>query len=103
MIKHLTLLLFCAAAYLHSAAQQSYIAPDLQERMAHQKTMAILPTLAPAPPTRQQLKELTPEQIQEMQDNSSFSFQRSVYEWFVTQAHGNTLEIQDPAVTDSLL
>jgi hypothetical protein len=103
MIKHFALLLLCAGIYLHSMAQQAYIAPDLRDRMPHQKTMAVLPTFAPEAPTRRQLKDLTPEQIQDIQDNSSFAFQRSVYQWFATQAHGNALEIQDPAVTDSLL
>lgn len=101
MIKYFALLLLCAGAYGNSTAQ-TYIAPDIRDRMPHQKTMAILPTQAPVPPTRRQLKELTPEQIEEIQDNSSFAFQRSVYQWFINQAHGNTLQIQDPEVTDSL-
>ncbi len=38
-----------------------------------------------------------------MRDSSALDFQEMVYHWFTTQAQGNTLEIQDPGVTDSLL
>jgi hypothetical protein len=104
MNKPLTLLLLAAGivAGRHSTAQ-SYTAPDLRDRMVHEKTMAVLPALAPLPPTRRQLKSMTPVQIQDMQDSSSLSFQRAVYQWFITQGSGNTLEIQDPVITDSLL
>jgi hypothetical protein len=103
MIKQLILVSLLATGGIRAMAQTSYVAPDLDDRKAHQKTMAILPALAPIPFSRRQLKDLRPEQLQGMQDSASLTCQRSVYQWFATQGVGNTLEIQDPITTDSLL
>jgi hypothetical protein len=102
MIKSLTLLLCCTGACLHTLAQD-IVASDLADKKAHQKTMAILPALAPLPHIQHQLKKMSPEQIQDMRDSSGLALQRSIYPWFITQTHDNTLDIQDPVYTDSLL
>lgn len=96
------LTLLITAICLQTIAQV-YTSPELEDRKKNQKTMAILPALAPVEMTRRQLKDLSPEQIMAMQDNSSLAFQKTLYTWLTTKGYGNTLEVQDPVVTDSLL
>jgi hypothetical protein len=99
-IRCLFLLIF-AGSCLQSMAQ-AFTNPDLDNRKPHQKTIAILPGVAPMTPTRRELKQRTPEQIQFTQDSLGLAFQHDIYDWFMTKGTAGTLVVQDPSVTDSL-
>ena len=102
MNKSLALLLSFSLMCLHGMTQ-SRTAPDIEDRKKNQKTMAILPGLTPTGLTRKQQQRLKADQIMDTQDSLALSFQRTLYSWFTTKGYGNTLEIQDPVLTDSLL
>lgn len=98
-------LFFFSLGTIANAQTKLYAHPQFKELAKDHKTIAILPFEASVSLRPKQMKEITPEQLTEMQKNEGLAIQQSMYTWFLQrQKRGKLkLDVQDPKRTNALL
>ena len=79
--------------------------PDFETIARDHKTIAIIPFSAKVSLRPKQMKEITAEQLKEMEVNEGTSIQTAMYSWFLKRKKRGKLliEVQDPNKTNALL
>ena len=79
--------------------------PNFETIAKDHKSIAILPFSAKVSLRPKQMKEITPEQLKDMEFGEGRAIQNSMYTWFLNrQKRGKLLiEVQDPGKTNALL
>lgn len=95
-------ILFGATA---SAQTKLFEHPNFETIAKDHKSIAILPFSAKVSLRPKQMKEITPEQLKDMEYGEGRAIQNSMYTWFLNrQKRGKLLiEVQDPSKTNALL
>lgn len=104
-MKKIILLLAVVFSISISAQTKLYVHPDADNYVAETTTLAILPLSTEIKMRPKQLKDFTPEQIEEMELNESLNIQKSMYSWFLNKKKKGKLlvDIQNPKKTNKLL
>lgn len=98
-------LFFLGIGAVASAQTKLYVHPQFDELAKDHKTIAIVPFDAYVTLRPKQMKEITAEQLAEMQKGEGLAIQQSMYTWFLQrQKRGKLkLDVQDPKKTNALL
>ena len=98
-------LFFLGFAAVSTAQTKLYVHPQFDQLAKDHKTIAIVPFDAYVSLRPKQMKEITPEQLTEMQKGEGLAIQQSMFTWFLQrQKKGKLkLEVQDPKRTNALL
>lgn len=98
-------LFFLGIGAVASAQTKLYVHPQFDELAKDHKTIAIVPFDAYVTLRPKQMKEITAEQLAEMQKGEGLAIQQSMYTWFLQrQKRGKLkLDVQDPKRTNALL
>ncbi len=92
---------------LNSAMAQTnlYQHPDFEKLTADHKVIAIVPFQASVNLRPKQMKEMTTDQMKELEKSEGFSIQSAMYSWFLKRKKRGDLEVdlQDPKRTNALL
>ncbi|GGD45924.1 hypothetical protein [Muriicola marianensis] len=104
MKKFLSSMLILSALALQSQTKL-YVHPDAGTYVAGTKTIAILPLDTSVKLRPKELKDFTPEQIKEIENEEALNIQKAMYSWFLTREKRGELlvGVQNPTVTNSLL
>ncbi|MEP6260198.1 MAG: hypothetical protein ABJ092_01375 [Gillisia sp.] len=88
-----------------SAQTKLFEHPNFETIAKDHKSIAILPFSAKVSLRPKQMKEITPEQLKDMEYGEGRAIQNSMYTWFLNrQKRGKLLiEVQDPSKTNALL
>lgn len=88
-----------------SAQTNLYQHPEFELKTANHKVIAILPFNANVSLRPKQMKEITAEQLAELEKNEGLSVQSAMYSWFLKRKKRGDLlvEIQDTKKTNALL
>lgn len=105
MKKALISLLFLSMAYLTHAQTHLYENPDFDRLTASHEIIAIVPFKASVTLRPKQMKDITPEQLQRMEESEGLSIQSAMHSWFLKREKRNRLKVkvQDPNTTNALL
>ena len=105
MKKSLLSLIFLALVYVSSAQTHLYENPDFDRLTTSHEMIAILPFKASVTLRPKQMKDITPEQLQKMEESEGLSIQSAMHSWFLKQDKQKKLKIkvQDPNTTNALL
>ena len=105
-----TLKLFIAALFIVSsmtgyAQTNLFEHPNFEEIAKEHKIIAILPFDAKVTLRPKQMKDISAEQLTEMEKSEGLAIQQSMYTWFLQrQKRGSlTISVQDPKKTNALL
>lgn len=98
-------LLFLGFGTASIAQTKLYVHPEFDHLAKDHKTIAIVPFEAFVTLRPKQMKEITPEQLAEMQKGEGLAIQQSLFTWFLQrQKRGKLkLDVQDPKKTNALL
>lgn len=91
---------------LNAFAQTNlYQHPDFEQKTADHKMIAIVPFAANVSLRPKQMKEISQEQLAELEKNEGLSVQSAMYSWFLKRKKRGDLqvEIQDTKKTNALL
>ena len=79
--------------------------PNFKEIAKEHKIIAILPFDAKVTLRPKQMKDITPDQLKDMEKGEGLSIQQSMYTWFLQrQKRGSlTVSVQDPKKTNAIL
>lgn len=82
-----------------------YVHPDAETYVAGTKTIAILPLDTSVKLRPKELKDFTPAQIREIENEEALNIQKAMYSWFLTREKRGELlvGVQNPTITNSLL
>ncbi len=82
-----------------------YQHPEFESKTANHKLVAILPFDANVNLRPKQMKDITKEQLEELEKNEGLSIQSAMYSWFLKRKkRGDMLiDIQDPKKTNALI
>lgn len=101
------LLVFVCILFGSTASAQTKLFehPNFETIAKDHKIIAILPFSAKVSLRPKQMKEITPEQLKDMELGEGMAIQNSMYTWFLNrQKRGDLLiEVQDPSKTNALL
>ena len=105
MKKSLLSLIFLALVYVSSAQTHLYENPDFDRLTTSHEMIAILPFKASVTLRPKQMKDITPEQLQKMEESEGLSIQAAMHSWFLKRDKQKKLKIkvQDPNTTNALL
>jgi hypothetical protein len=105
MKKALMSLLFLSMVYMANAQTHLYENPDFDRLTASHEIIAIVPFKASVTLRPKQMKDITPEQLQKMEESEGLSIQSAMYSWFLKRDKQQKLKIkvQDPNTTNALL
>lgn len=105
MKKALMSLFFLSMVYLSHAQTHLYENPDFDRLTASHEIIAIIPFKASVTLRPKQMKDITPEQLQRMEESEGLSIQSAMYSWFLKREKRNRLKVkvQDPNTTNALL
>lgn len=98
-------LLFLSMVYLTHAQTHLYENPDFDRLTASHEIIAIVPFKASVTLRPKQMKDITPEQLQKMEESEGLSIQSAMYSWFLKRDKQQKLKVkvQDPSTTNALL
>lgn len=98
-------LFFLGFGAVSIAQTKLYVHPQFDQLAKDHKTIAIVPFDAYVSLRPKQMKEITPEQLAEMQKGEGLAIQQSMFTWFLQrQKRGKLkLDVQDPKRTNALL
>jgi len=98
-------LLFLSMVYLTHAQTHLYENPDFDRLTASHEMIAILPFKASVTLRPKQMKDITPEQLNKMEESEGLSIQSAMYSWFLKRDKRQKLKVnvQDPTTTNALL
>jgi len=87
------------------AQTKLYVHPDAESYVSKTTTIAVLPLKTEIKLRPKQLKDFTPDQIAEMEEDESLNIQKSMYSWFLNKKKKGDLlvEVQNPKVSNKLL
>jgi hypothetical protein len=92
---------------LNSAVAQTnlYQHPEFDQLTADHKLVAIVPFQANVNLRPKQMKEMSPEQLEDLEKNEGLSIQMAMYSWFLKRKKRGDMiiDIQDPKRTNALL
>lgn len=100
------LLIFCFLfTSLMFSQTKLYVHPDADTYVENTKTVAILPLKVQVKLRPKELKDFTPEQMDQMNKDEAIDIQKGMYTWFLTRKKRGTLlvDVQNPTTTNSLL
>lgn len=82
-----------------------YENPDFDRLTASHEIIAIVPFKTSVSLRPKQMKDITPEQLQKMEESEGLSIQSAMYSWFLKRDKQQKLKIkvQDPNTTNALL
>jgi hypothetical protein len=82
-----------------------YVHPNADNYVANTKTIAILPLRVHIKLRPKQMKDLSSEQLEEMNRKESLDIQKAMYSWFLTRKKRGTLlvNVQNPTQTNAIL
>lgn len=105
MKKALLSLIFLSLACLTYAQTHLYENPDFDRLTASHEIIAIVPFKASVTLRPKQMKDITPEQLQRMEESEGLSIQSAMYSWFLKRDKRQKLKVkvQDPNTTNALL
>ena len=98
-------LLFVGFGTIATAQTKLFEHPQFDQLAKDHKTIAILPFDAQVMLRPKQMKEITTEQLTQMQKSEGLAIQQSMFTWFLQrQKRGKLLlEVQDPKKTNAIL
>lgn len=98
-------LLSVVAFVATSCGPQIYMASDFKSYSPQHKTVAILPAFVTMQLRPNQVRNLKPEQIHDMERQSGVDYQEKIYSWLLrrSQQRGYTVAFQDVTQTNALL
>src|SRR5690606_14120253 len=98
-------LLFLSMVYLTHAQTHLYENPDFDRLTASHEMIAILPFKTSVTLRPNQMKDITPEQLNKMEESEGLSIQSAMYSWFLKREKQQKLKVkvQDPNTTNALL
>lgn len=98
-------LFFLSIGMVSNAQTKLYSHPQFEIIAKDHKTIAILPFDAQVSLRPKQMKEITPDQLTEMQKSEGLAIQQSMFTWFLQRQKRGSLKIdvQDPKQTNALL
>mgnify|MGYP003330550539 FL=1 len=99
------ILLSFFSLYIVSAQTKLYVHPDGDNYARNTKSLAIIPLDVQVKLRPKQLKDFTPEQLDEMEKSESLDIQKAMQTWFLTRKKrgSSTLKVQSPLRTNALL
>lgn len=102
------LLLFATiilAAYGSQAQTKLFEHPNFDNLAKDHQTIAIVPFSAKVSLRPNQMKQITPEQLKELEQGEGYAIQNSMYTWFLNRQKRGKLNInvQDPKKTNAIL
>ncbi len=98
-------LFFVGMVYMTHAQTHLYENPDFDRLTASHEIIAIVPFKTSVSLRPKQMKDITPEQLQKMEESEGLSIQSAMYSWFLKRDKQQKLKIkvQDPNTTNALL
>src|SRR5690606_17745571 len=98
-------LLFLSMVYLTHAQTHLYEKADFDRLTASHEMIAILSFKASVTLRPKQMKDITPEQLNKMEESEGLSIQSATYSWFLNRDIKQKLKmnVQDPTTTNALL
>ncbi|MDX1601771.1 MAG: hypothetical protein R3209_01775 [Salinimicrobium sediminis] len=98
-------LFFLGIGAVATAQTKLFVHPQFDEIAKDHKTIAIVPFDAYVSLRPKQMKEITPEQLAEMQKGEGLAIQQSMFTWFLQRQKKGKLKlnVQDPKKTNALL
>lgn len=98
-------LIFLSLASLAYAQTHLYENPDFDRLTASHEIIAIVPFKTSVTLRPKQMKDITPEQLQKMEEAEGLSIQSAMYSWFLKRDKRQKLKVkvQDPNTTNALL
>lgn len=98
-------LFFVGTVYMTHAQTHLYENPDFDRLTASHEIIAIVPFKTSVSLRPKQMKDITPEQLQKMEESEGLSIQSAMYSWFLKRDKQQKLKIkvQDPNTTNALL
>lgn len=104
-LKFFITLFFLSLGVVSNAQTKLYAHPQFDIIAKDHKSIAIVPFDAQVTLRPKQMKEITPQQLAEMQKGEGLAIQQSMFTWFLQrQKRGKLhLEVQDPKKTNALL
>lgn len=87
------------------AQTRLYVNPKFPEIAKHQKIIAILPFKVSINLRPNQMKKISPQQLNEMQLNEGKGVQTALFSWFMKRSQKGklTVQVQEPVVTNVML
>lgn len=105
-MKKIVILILTAFIANSSFSQTNlFVHSDAEKYVANTKTIAILPLKTNIKLRPNQLKKITPEQIEQMNIDESLNIQKVMHSWFLARKKRNKLlvNVQNPMQTNALL
>lgn len=98
-------LFFVGMVYMTHSQTHLYENPDFDRLTASHEIIAIVPFKTSVSLRPKQMKDITPEQLQKMEESEGLSIQSAMYSWFLKRDKQQKLKIkvQDPNTTNALL
>lgn len=105
MRKHLLALGLCLLCLSGFAQTHLYENPDFDKIAANHKIISILPFETRVTLRPKQMKDITPEQLERMEQTEAEGLQAALYSWFLKRdKRGDlTVQVQDPHTTNATL
>ena len=96
---------FIIGGYSGNAQTKLFEHPNFENLAKDHKTIAIIPFSAKVNLRPKQMKEITPEQLTQLEIGEGQAIQNSMYTWFLhRQKKGKMkIDVQDPKKTNALL
>ncbi len=103
--KLLVLAMFLVTGYNSQAQTNLYEHPNFESIAKNHQVIAIIPFDAKVSLRPKQMKEITPQQLKEMETGEGLSIQSSMYTWFLQRKKRGDLlvNVQDPKKTNAIL
>lgn len=98
-------LAFLLLAYMAHAQTHLYENPDFDRLTVSHEIIGIVPFKASVTLRPKQMKDITPEQLNKMEESEGLSIQSAMYSWFLKREKRKKLKVrvQDPNTTNALL
>jgi len=105
MRKIFALLAFLSMPFMGFSQTHLYENPEFDQLTASHELIAILPFNAKVTLRPKQMKDITPEQLNKMEESEGLSIQSAMYSWFLKRQKREKLKVnvQDPSNTNALL
>lgn|SRR5690554_331393 len=105
MKKIFSAILFLAIPLMGYSQTHLYENPNFDQLTAAHEVIAILPFNASVTLRPKQMKDITTEQLNKMEESEGYSIQSAMYSWFLKRQKRDKLKVtvQDPSSTNALL
>jgi len=98
----LTVMLFSITAFTQT---RLYVSPDFGQKTANHKVIAVLPFHVTLKLRPNQMRNITPKQLKNMEYEQGKGIQSAMFSWFLARGKKSQLKVrvQDPMTTNALL